>query len=176
MVGGSTAGTFWTGARGNLSTGGGSAFGDAGIASAEAKFGALAGPDGNIIGINADRMLVPPALEAAALKFYVSTQMRDTTGNVVYPTGNVYSSRFRPIVVPELGSASFAGSSQTAWWLLANPAAIASAVMCFLNGKEEPTIESAEADFNTLGVQFRGVHDFGVAMAEYLGSVKSAGA
>jgi hypothetical protein len=45
--------------------------------------------------------------------------------------------------------------------------------MCFLNGVEAPTIESTDADFETLGVKFRGYHDFGVAMSEYLASVQA---
>jgi len=45
--------------------------------------------------------------------------------------------------------------------------------MCFLNGQQSPTIESADADFNTLGVQFRGYHDFGCAMTEYRASVEA---
>jgi len=43
--------------------------------------------------------------------------------------------------------------------------------MCFLNGQQAPVIESADADFNTLGVQFRGYHNFGCSMSEYRASV-----
>ena len=49
-------------------------------------------------------------------------------------------------------------------------------VVSFLNGMQTPTVESAEADFNTLGIQFRGYHDFGCDFAEYLCGVKSKGA
>jgi hypothetical protein len=47
--------------------------------------------------------------------------------------------------------------------------------VAFLNGQEAPTIESAEADFNVLGVQMRGYHDFGVNLQDNRGGVKSAG-
>jgi hypothetical protein len=33
----------------------------------------------------------------------------------------------------------------------------------------------AEADFNQLGVQFRGYHDFGVDFAEWLAGIKAKG-
>jgi hypothetical protein len=33
-------------------------------------------------------------------------------------------------------------------------------------------VETAEADFNVLGVQMRGYYDFGVSKAEYLAGVK----
>jgi hypothetical protein len=49
-------------------------------------------------------------------------------------------------------------------------------VASFLNGVQTPTVESAAADFDQLGVQFRGYHDFGVDLAEYLAGVKSKGA
>ena len=49
-------------------------------------------------------------------------------------------------------------------------------VVSFLNGIEQPTVESSEADFASLGVLFRGFHDFGCDQAEYLAGVKSKGA
>jgi len=48
--------------------------------------------------------------------------------------------------------------------------------VCFLDGVQAPTIESADADFNTLGIQFRGYFDFGTAQKEWRVSVKSTGA
>ena len=45
----------------------------------------------------------------------------------------------------------------------------------FLNGRDMPVIDSADADFNTLGIQFRGYHDFGVAKQEYRAGVRSKG-
>lgn len=47
--------------------------------------------------------------------------------------------------------------------------------MAFLNGQESPMIETAEVDFQVLGVQMRGYHDFGVALQEPRGGVKSKG-
>jgi hypothetical protein len=50
-------------------------------------------------------------------------------------------------------------------------------VVSFLNGNETPTVEEADADFNTLGIQFRGYHDFGVDLGDgYLNSLMSKGA
>jgi hypothetical protein len=88
-------------------------------------------------------------------------------------TTNIYQNKFTPVVVPELGNSAYTGNSATTWFMLANPSILASAVMCFLNGQQSPTIESADADFNTLGIQFRGYHDFGAAMTEYRASVKA---
>jgi hypothetical protein len=45
----------------------------------------------------------------------------------------------------------------------------------FLGGREEPVIDTAEADFSQLGIQMRGYHDFGVAKQEYRGGCKFKG-
>ena len=47
--------------------------------------------------------------------------------------------------------------------------------VAFLNGQESPTIETAEADFNVLGVQMRGFHDFGVSLQDFRAAVKVKG-
>ena len=47
--------------------------------------------------------------------------------------------------------------------------------VAFLNGQENPTVEQAEADFNTLGIQFRGYIDFGAAMQDPRAVVKMKG-
>jgi len=45
--------------------------------------------------------------------------------------------------------------------------------VAFLDGRDTPVVESAEADFNKLGIQMRSYHDWGCAKAEYRGGVKS---
>jgi phage major head subunit gpT-like protein len=160
---------FWTAARANLVTG--SALAEAGLNTAVKAFRDMAGPDGNLLNLEPEILLVPSALEATARKLYVSQEVRDTTASTKTLTANIYQNRFRPVVVPELGNSAYTGYSATTWYLLANPAVLASAIMCFLNGVEQPTIESAETDFDTLGIQFRGYHDFGAGMSEYRASV-----
>ena len=172
----SAGGSFWTAARGNLSTGAGSALSEAGLNAAVKLFRDAHGPDGNLLALEPEIMLIPSDLEATGRKLYVSQEVRDTTASTKTLVANIYCNRFRPIVIPELGNSAYTGYSATAWWLLANPAVLASAVMCFLNGRQTPTIESTDADFNTLGIQSRGYHDFGVTMSEYRASVKSNGA
>jgi len=66
------------------------------------------------------------------------------------------------------GTSSF----DTTWYLLADPQDIPVMMVGFLNGKDAPTVESAQADFNVLGIQFRGYFDFGVSLAEYRAGVK----
>ncbi|HEX6985677.1 MAG TPA: hypothetical protein VF170_09880, partial [Planctomycetaceae bacterium] len=67
------------------------------------------------------------------------------------------------------------GYSALAWYLLADPSDMPVIEVAFLNGRDTPIVESADADFNTLGVQFRGYHDFGVSLQEYRGGVRMKG-
>jgi hypothetical protein len=48
-----------------------------------------------------------------------------------------------------------------AWYLLADPIDLPVIEVAFLNGQEAPTIETADADFNVLGIQMRGLYYFG---------------
>jgi len=168
--------SFFTTARGNLSEGVDTAIGITGLSAASTLLRKMRGPDGNLLGLEPDRLIVPPELELVARQLFVSQEMRNTESDTEYAVANPYLNRFKPVVVPELSDDSYTGYSESAWYLLANPAVLATAVMCFLNGVQSPTIESADADFNTLGVQMRGYHDFGVAMSEYRAGVKSTGA
>ena len=171
--------SFYTAARTNLQEGTSAPdtqFGDDGMANALKIFRQMEDSDGNLLGLTPDRVIVPPELEGVAQKYYVATELRNTTASTKYPTTNIYKGRFRPVVVPELSSSSYTGYSATAWYLLANPSLLATAVMCFLNGQQSPTVESADADFNQLGIQMRGYHDFGFAFSEWRAGVKSTGA
>jgi hypothetical protein len=59
-----------------------------------------------------------------------------------------------------MSNSSYTGYSTTAWYLLANPDDLPVIEVAFLNGRETPVVESADADFDTLGVQFRGYSGF----------------
>jgi len=61
------------------------------------------------------------------------------------------------------------------WVLLASPEDTAIAVG-FLGGREQPTVEMSNTDFNTLGMSWRGFIDYGVALVEHRAAVWSAGA
>lgn len=117
-------------------------------------------------------LLVPPELENAADVLHTNSNL----GMVAGSSANTYAGKYKPVVSPFLSDDTITGYSATAWWLLRNPAISPAVVVSFLNGVQTPTIESADADFNILGVQFRGFWDFGCDQAEYLAGVKSKGA
>lgn len=60
--------------------------------------------------------------------------------------------------------------------MLAEPGILPVIQCCFLNGQENPTVQTAQAEFQTLGISIRGFFDFGVRMQNFRGGVKSAGA
>ena len=74
-----------------------------------------------------------------------------------------------------MSNSSFTGNSALKWYLLGDPADIATIEIAFLNGVRNPTVESAQADFNMLGIQMRGFFDFGVAFQEYRGAIAMKG-
>ena len=173
------AGTFWTAARENYQAGAATTLTEAGLNTAVKLFRDASGPDGNMLGLEPEILLSGSDLEATNRKLYTSQEMRDAPSSAETGTtmvNNIYYNRFKPVIVPELSNSDYTGFSTTQWFLLANPAILASAVMCFLNGQQSPTIESTDADFDTLGIQSRGYHDFGVTMSEYRASVHSVGA
>jgi hypothetical protein len=131
--------------------------------------------EGKPLGIRPEILLVPTRLKVPAMQLYNSTEIRNTTASTKEPTGNPHAGMFRPVVSSYLGNATYTGYSTLAWYLLANPADLATIEVVFLNGQESPTVESADADFNVLGIQFRGYHDFGVRLQEYRAGVKAKG-
>jgi hypothetical protein len=80
------------------------------------------------------------------------------------------------VKVTQLSDSNYSGYSATAWYLLREARTYPAMVVSLLNGVAQPTVETAEADFDQLGIQFRGYHDFGCDKAEYLCGVKSKGA
>lgn len=114
------------------------------------------------------KLLVPPELEFSAEKLFVSSNLSTQQDD------NIHRNKYKPFVVNELSDSDYTGYTATGWYLFGEM--LKPMVVSFLNGQENPTVESADADFNTLGVQFRGYHDFGVDFTEWLSGVKSKGA
>lgn len=122
-------------------------------------------------------LLVPTSLKVTAEQLFNQTEInQQPANNKAKPAGNPHAKKFRPVVSPYLGLSSLTGNSQTAWYLLAAPSDVAAMEIAYLRGRRTPTIESGETDFNTLGMQWRGYFDFGVAMQDHRAAVKSKGA
>ena len=166
---------FFTVGNKNYLTGTDTALTIDGLTKAEVGFMDQTDSDGKPVGIMPAIALVPTALSAIGSQLYKSLELRDTTANAKFPIANPHQGKFRVEVSRYLGNAQYTGNSAKAWYLLAEPTDLPVIEVAFLNGQESPTIETAEADFNQLGVQMRGYHDFGVALQDPRGGVKSKG-
>jgi hypothetical protein len=155
-------GSWYTSGRGNLESTAG-ALSLANLKKLATKFRKLKDPDGNPVAVDPRVLLVPADLEIAAAEIMGSALL--VGGSSAGPNVNVLAGRYQVV------STSYLTSAED-YYLVANPADLPAMEVAFLNGVQSPVVETAEADFNTLGVQMRGYFDFGVAKAEYLASVK----
>jgi len=168
--------SFFTSARGNYQEGAGTVLGIDSLTAAELLFLDQTDPDSKPLGIMPKILLVPNALNVTATKLSRDLEIRDTTASTKYSTGNPHAGKFEPVRSSYLSNTSLTGYSTTAWYLLASPMDLPTMEVVFLNGVETPVVESAEADFNTLGIQMRGYFDFGCSKQDWRGGVKSKGA
>lgn len=167
--------TFFSVGNNNLLTGAGSALSLAALEDAEERFINQTDTSGDPLGIMPSILLVPPALKATALTL-MNSQLTITGDATTLPNANVWQGRFSVESSPYMQKSGYTGNSATAWYLLASPSQLPVIEIAALNGRVEPTVETAQADFNTLGVQMRGYSDVGVNLQEFRAGVRSAGA
>lgn len=163
--------SFFASGNNNLATS--NAFSIDGLTTAEQKFLDQTDADGAPLALMPSILLVPTALYAKAAQVMASTELRDTTASTKYAVANPHAGKFQVLTSPYLSNSTLTGNSATSWYLLANPAELATIEVAFLNGLETPTVEQADADFNVLGIQMRGYFDFGVAKQEPKAGVRN---
>ena len=147
-----------------------------GLTDAEVKFGQQTKPNGKPLGMPASILLVPTALKVPAEMLMKSVQLNETTtANKAKPSTNPHVGKFDVVSSVYLSNASFTGASSKGWYLLADPNRLPAIEIAFLNGVDRPTVEKTDADFNTLGIQFRGYIDFGVREQDHRGALKMKG-
>lgn len=169
--------SFFTAARGNYFEGAGASLQSTSLATAVQMFRDQKGPDGDPIMVEPRLLLVPTALEQIAKELMNSQYILGPT-TTKQPSVNVWQGAFTPLTSPWLSNTNLAGASSTAWYLLADPSDVAALEIAYLNGQQTPTVEffGLDSDPNVLGVTWRVYWDFGVALAEFRGGVKSKGA
>ena len=147
-----------------------------GLTDAEVLFGKQTKPNGKPLGMPAGLLLVPTALKVPAEMLMKSLQLNETTtANKAKPSANPHVGKFDVVSSVYLANTSFTGASSKAWYLLADPNRLPAIEVAFLNGVDRPTVEKTDADFNTLGIQFRGYIDFGVREQDHRGALKMKG-
>lgn len=171
-------GSFWAAGNANLISGGTTTLTAVGLTAALLKFRQQTDPDGKPLGLTPAVLLVPPELEVTGKQLMNSTFFNTGGSSTVaqVPNMNTWQGAYKLAASTYLSNSTYTGNSTTAWFLLANPNDLPTIELAVLNGREMPIIESAEAEFDTLGIQVRGYHDFGASLQEPRGSVRSAGA
>ena len=167
--------SFFTTGNKNYTSGAATGLSVDALSVAEQMFVDMVDEKGKPVGLNPAVLLVPSSLSAIAQQLYKGSEYRDNTASKQYSVFNPHQGKFTPAASRYLNNTAFPGYSAKAWYLLANPADAATIEVAFLDGNESPTVETAEADFSTLGIQMRGYHDFGVALAEPKAGVKVKG-
>ncbi len=142
-----------------------SALGVAGLTVVETQFNGFTDANSNPLGSTARILLVPPALHTTARQLMNSTGLATGSDTTIGNT-NPFANQYEVVMSRYL-------TDSDAWYLLADPMDISGIEVAFLNGVETPTVETADADFNTLGIQMRGYFDFGVSLQDFRCGVKS---
>ena len=136
------------------------------MGAAEALYLAMTDADGNPIGGELTTLLCGTTAYTPAREIFASTLV--TNGSTTkHGAANIYVNRFEPAFSRYLAAAP--------WYIVSNPMSMPLMVAAFLNGREEPWVETAEADFNTLGIQMRTWFDYGCAFGEWRAAVRSTG-
>jgi hypothetical protein len=172
--------TFFTATNNNYLRGAASALSADGLSAAVQLFRDMTDPGGMPLLVEPKILLVPSSLETAA-KRLMSAQTFIATGvgssRVIEGAQNIWQGAFDVVVSPLLNNSAIGGSN-TAWYLIADPAVLPCFEIAYLNGVQVPTVEFFGVDFepNRLGITYRVYWDFGAALAEHRAGVKSSGA
>ncbi len=166
---------FFTTGNKNLLSGADTALSIDALSKAEIQFNEQVDGGGKPLGIAPAILLVPTALTAIGSALIKATEIRENTAGAKYPIFNPHQGKFRVEMSRYLNSPGIPGGSAKAWYLLAEPRDLAAIEVVFLNGQEAPVIETADADFSTLGILLRGYHDFGVAKQDPRAALKAKG-
>lgn len=119
-------------------------------------------PNGDILDIEPQYLLVPAALEAAALQYTSMAYVPAAQGNI-----NPFAAALTPVVEPRLVSA-------VQWYLLASSDQVDTVEYAYLEGMEAPQI-TTYTDEDTDGVIVKCTHSFGAKATDWRGMGRASG-
>jgi hypothetical protein len=158
----------------NLNTGAADAT-ISGLTATELLFLNQVGPDGKPLGVMPAIVLAPNAIKATMAALLDPQSKLITGASSTLSDVNVFAGRFRLESSAYMHNTAYTGYSSSAWYMMADPSELSTIEIVALNGRVEPVVESADADFNQLGIQMRGYSDVGVALQEFRACVKADG-
>ena len=127
---------------------------------------------GNPIMVEPGLLLVTNKNAVNARKLFNDAAYRFTNADTKETTENQWQGMFRPLVSPYLSQLA---TTEDEYYLLPEPTDTAVINIAYLRGQRAPVISQSDVDFQQLGVQMRGVFDFGVALWDQRLAVKMAG-
>lgn len=181
------SGSFFAGGNGNYISGATTVLGDVGLKALYQTFRKR--PDGRTtkdtktgkaaayIDVEPRMLLVPAELFLTAWEMTNASALSTAPASTRVSPSNFFANRFEVLDSPYLSdTAVHANASATAFYLLADPGAVETISILFLNGNQRPTIEMATPRPDVLGMAIRGYIDFGVALVDPRGGALSKGA
>ena len=137
----------------------------ANLASAYALALAIKDANGDPLGAIPDRILCSPSNFLTAKAIYQSEHIVSGASSKT-PRDNVMRNILAPVTSPFL--------SGTKYWLFNSAFGLVD--VAFLNGRQTPVVETAEANFHQLGIEMRCYFDYGPSAGELKAAVYSTGA
>lgn len=142
-----------------------------GLTAVEQAFLGLTDENGDPINSMLGAILVTSlANKVVGEDLFKQSVLENPSSTVAYFPKNPHTGKFKPVSSFYMTDPRIVGDDPDPerYFILGDPNALGVGVIqvAFWNGKRKPTIETAELDFNTLGIQARGVFDFGVSLQE----------
>lgn len=134
------------------------------LAAAYALAMGIVDSEGNPIADMPNKILTAPGSYLKALNIYQSEQITGASSKEA--KGNVMRGLLQPVVSPYL--------SGTKYYLFNSSFPLVD--VAFLNGRQTPVVETANADFHQLGIEMRCYFDYGVGAGETNAALVSTGA
>ncbi len=122
--------------------------------------------NGNPIGLMPNTLLCSPTNYITARGIYQSEAITGATAKTT--RDNVMRGILNPVTSPYLPAQG------TAYWLFNTAFPLVD--VAFLNGRQTPVVETANVDFNQLGIQMRCYYDYGPSKGETKAALYSTGA
>lgn len=161
----------------NLLTGASSALDIDSLTSADLLADSMVDDDGYPVGVEFDRLLVGSGNKIKANHLTTKSEIKVTGDGDAIFFDNPHAGNYEARATRWLGNSKVTGNSATAWFLFANPAGSESAFYVgYLNGRDQPIVDSGETAFNTLGMQWRCYYDFGFGPGNRRLVIRSNGA
>ena len=133
----------------------------------------VGGKEGRPLNVRPKYLLVPPELMDAANVLMTAEMVNETTTtDAPAANRNPHRGAYEILVSPYLSNPGFTGNSTTNYYLIADPNRIPAFEIAFLGGQDRPTVQQADANFDQLGIVFRGFLDFGVKEQDHRGIMK----